>query len=136
MTGEPIGAGFDRLMNRIVRNEVTNGIVCFCGERFGEPQALEFMLHLRAEYGEVLEWRERQRAIRRKYAIKPEVREQRNALLRQQYRDDPEYRARKDERNRQYKRDRRATDPEYRARERQRDRERKARKKVEREAGA
>ena len=41
--------------------EVASGIVCFCGERFGEDRALDFMLHLRAEYGEVLEWQERVR---------------------------------------------------------------------------
>lgn len=41
--------------------EISSGIVCFCGERFEEDRALEFMLHLRAEYGEVLEWQERVR---------------------------------------------------------------------------
>ena len=59
--------------------QVTNGIVCFCGERFGESQALEFMLHLRAEVGEVLEWRERKlRQDRERYAARyadPEFRQ-------------------------------------------------------------
>jgi hypothetical protein len=44
-----------------VLREVTSGIVCFCGERFGEHQALEFMLHLRAEVGGVLSWANHQK---------------------------------------------------------------------------
>lgn len=48
-----------------VLREVTSGIVCFCGERFGEHQALEFMLHLRAEVGETLSWVERKRRLMR-----------------------------------------------------------------------
>jgi hypothetical protein len=55
--------------------EVTSGIVCFCGERYAEDQALEFMLHLRAEYGEVLEWQEKVRGYwsksKRKQAADP-----------------------------------------------------------------
>ena len=47
--------------------EITSGVICFCcGERFGEAQALDFMLHLRAKFGETLSWaaRERERARR------------------------------------------------------------------------
>lgn len=44
------------------RREVTSGIACFCGERFAESQALEFMLHLRAEVGDELQVLERRRA--------------------------------------------------------------------------
>lgn len=40
------------------KREVTSGIVCFCGERFSEDRALEFMLHLCAEAGNVLRWYE------------------------------------------------------------------------------
>ena len=48
--------------------EVTSGIVCFCGERFGENQALEFMLHLRKEVGEDLAQLESYRAAQREYS--------------------------------------------------------------------
>lgn len=68
--------------------QVTNGIVCFCGERFGESQALEFMLHLRAEYGEELGILERRRKYEREYWPR-------------RRREDPEYL----ERERNYQRD-------------------------------
>jgi hypothetical protein len=111
-----------------VLREVTSGIVCFCGERFGEHQALEFMLHLRAEVGEHLEklerwresyrqshrrlredpeWRERDKAQKRAYTARPEVQAAQRA-----YRRTPEYRARQRAHNRA-----RRQDPEYRARE-------------------
>lgn len=51
-----------------ILREVTSGIVCFCEERFGEHQALEFMLHLRAEIGADLAKLERQRTTKRRWA--------------------------------------------------------------------
>ena len=48
------------------RSEVTSGIICECGERFSEAQALEFMRHLRAEFGEILNWAARERERRRR----------------------------------------------------------------------
>ena len=77
--------------------EVTSGIVCFCGERFSEDRALEFMLHLRAEYGEVLEWQEKVRESWR--------RSQRRFTA------DPDNRAASNERRSRRQRERRA-DPE------------------------
>src|SRR6266705_1062633 len=70
-----------------VLREVTNGIVCFCGERFGESQALEFMLHLRAEVGEVLAEHEqkleliRERASRKRERRREWMRERRASGL-------------------------------------------------------
>lgn len=120
--------------------QVTSGIVCFCGERFGEHQALEFMLHLRAEVGEDLAALERRRARdrerRRENRTDPVRRELEAAYMR-------EWRARKlaDPEYREYRREQKNTarrklraDPEYRERENAADRERRARKKAEREA--
>jgi hypothetical protein len=136
-----------------VLREVTNGIVCFCGERFGESESLEFMLHLRAEVGEVLDWRERYRERERERHQKawrdPEYRE-RQSRRKQQYAADPAYRERERERQRERNRKRWAdpeyreamnarsrelrADPEYRERYNAQTRERRARKKAEREA--
>src|SRR4029077_16292887 len=46
---------------------VSSGIVCFCGERCAECQGLELMKHRRAEYGEVLQWRERHLETKRRH---------------------------------------------------------------------
>lgn len=127
------------------RRAVANGIVCFCGERFAESQALEFMLHLRAEVGEVLMWRDRQRAYFlkrnkrpetyeyiREYVRRPEVRERRRAYLQR-----PEVAERRRERqrgyNHQWRMQRQQEDPEWRERENAKARERYARRKAERE---
>ena len=58
----------DRRRKPAALREVTSGVVCFCGERFGEHQALEFMLHLRAEVGEYLTRIERRRTVDRETA--------------------------------------------------------------------
>ncbi len=99
-----------------VLREVTSGIVCFCGQRFGESEALEFMLHLRAEVGEVLNWQKRIRTRDR-------VRWARRKA-------DPENRARLNEQARA-SRARRMADPEYRARLKEQDRARRARRRAE-----
>lgn len=119
--------------------QVTNGIVCFCGERFGEHQALEFMLHLRAEVGDLADYRERRRRPGRVAAMSPErieTRRERDRRNRERERirmaEDPAYRERVMERRRRdtaRKRQRYATDPEYRAHELERDRVKRARKK-------
>lgn len=121
--------------------EVANGIVCFCGQRFTEAQALAFMLHLRAEVGEVLEWRAEVRRRGREYQRNrratdpdwveqkkandraryqdPEVAEHAKAAARERYRQlaqDPEWREQKNQRHRT---------PEARARSRERERARK-----------
>ncbi len=141
-----------------VLREVTTGIVCFCGERFGEQQALEFMLHLRAEVGEVLDWRERKlrqkresrrrvetpekrarkrehdRLIQRRRMQDPEKRARHNeqaALSQRRRMQDPEYRARRNEQHR-LSMQRRAQDPEKRARRNEQERRRRARRKAER----
>lgn len=99
-----------------VLREVTNGIVCFCGERFGESQALEFMLHLRAEVGEDLDRVDRRRRRDRerqgeRYASDPDYRDQKNAYRRSWVAAHPEFR----ERDNQRKRERRqAMTPEQR----------------------
>lgn len=97
-----------------VLREVTSGIVCFCGERFGESQALEFMLHLRGEVGadlEILERRrQRDRDLKQRHGADPEYRARQNASHRERYATDSEYRLRIVERQR-----RRRADPEYRS---------------------
>ena len=70
-----------------ILREVTNGIVCYCGQRFSEGQALDFMLHLRSEVGNDLAYLERRRA---------ESRERGRRLGA-----DPEWRARKNQRARE-----------------------------------
>jgi hypothetical protein len=115
--------------------QVTNGIVCFCGERFGEAQSLEFMLHLRAEVGEHLARAERLRAYSRNYH--------------KEHSTDPEWRKARSVRETARAAARKATDPEWaerrRAQQRESDRrhreernarrrERRAREKAEREA--
>ena len=70
-----------------VVHAVTNGIVCYCGRRFGEADALKFMLHLKAEVGDDLTHLEQRRAA---------AREQQ-----QRWRSDPENRARKNQRARE-----------------------------------
>jgi len=118
-----------------VLREVTNGIVCFCGERFGEAEALEFMLHLRAEYGEDLVKLERARAWHREYmrnrrATDPEFAERVRAQGRvshQRRMADPETRARVNERANARFKERCATDPEYRERAKEQRRETKRR---------
>lgn len=135
--------------------QVTNGIACFCGERFGESQALEFMLHLRAEVGGELAWaadkRRRMRESYHRYIRQPESHERRL-----QYEAERRQRPSRRERKREYDR-KRAADPvirerrlkqkrEYEAkrrqdparRERQREYERqyRARKKAGREAAS
>jgi hypothetical protein len=121
-----------------VLREVTNGVVCLpehggkpCGRRFGEHQALDFMLHLRAEVGEdltVLErWRERQRKQRnRRYATDPEVRRKKSERERARYHNDPDYR----ERVLAQQRTRKLT-PEQRAAKTEYQRQYRARKKAE-----
>jgi hypothetical protein len=96
-----------------VKRAVSSGIVCFCGERFAESQALEFMLHLRAEVGEVLEWRERFLT--------------QNRLAVRRYRDENIERVR-EQRERQ---SRLSQDPEWRKRKAEAERQRYARKKAE-----
>lgn len=112
--------------------QVTNGIACFCGERFGEHQALEFMLHLRAEVGDVLKWREhtlsRERIKNRERNKDPEYRRRKRESQRERMKD-PEYRERQLERMREYRKD-----PQNLKRKRELDREYRARKKAEREA--
>ena len=90
--------------------QVTSGIVCFCGERFAESQALAFMLHLRAEVGADLARLERQREYYRE-----RDRERRK---------DPEWRERANERRNERRKERRK-DPEYRARMNERQLERR-----------
>jgi len=79
-----------------VLREVISGIVCFCGERFSEGQALEFMLHLRAEVGDTLSWAAHQRELKRASVRRYR---QRNIDKIQEYEkkrmQDPETRARK-----------------------------------------
>jgi hypothetical protein len=77
--------------------EVTGGIVCFCGKRFGEDEALELMLHLRAEYGEELARAERIREYWRGADRKRNADPAKRAARREKYkarirerRDDPE----------------------------------------------
>lgn len=131
-----------------VKREVTNGIVCFCGERFAESQALEFMLHLRAEYGEVLDWRERRREAVAKYNRRPDIRTRQNEYNRIR-RKDPEIRDRLNDQARQrrqepsvkaarteYLRRKRDEDPRFREQRREIQRRYRARKRAEREAAA
>jgi hypothetical protein len=110
---------------------VSTGIVCFCGERFSEAQSLEFMKHLRAEYGEVLEWRERtltrgREAHRTRYAD-AEYRERANARRRERWASDPSLLEKQ-------RASRKPITPEQRDRHNARGRERRARQKAEREA--
>lgn len=101
-------------------------MVCFCGERFGQSEAIEFMLHVRAEVGErvaTLERRrDRSRAANARYRQQPEAQERRNEYFRE-YHQRPEVKLREQERERgraayraARKRERRANDPEYRER--------------------
>lgn len=124
-----------------VLREVTKGIACFCGERFGEHQALEFMLHLRAEVGDDLAYLEGIRSYRKARWEQIRQNPQRAAQERarvaesaRRRRSDPEARERENAR----RRSRRRSDPEYRERQNARvraaDRRRRARKKSEREA--
>ena len=131
--------------------QVTNGIVCFCGERFGESQALEFMLHLRAEVGEVLEWAGSKRTVIREASRRrradPETRERLNRQQRERMRD-PERRERKYARERERTKTpevhtkrmegqrQRRKDPEVLARQAAQARDRRARKKAEHEAAS
>jgi hypothetical protein len=99
----PLGAAIDGAPVRRPRKprsapvlrEVTSGMMCFCGERFPESRALEFMRHLRAEVGEKLDWADRvrektrQREMRyrnKRYAEDPEYRERAKARARERYR--------------------------------------------------
>lgn len=128
---------------------VSSGMVCFCGERFSEAQALEFMKHLRAEVGGELAVLERVRAAHRVANMSAEQRnrkrsgdrienmsseritrkrERNREHFRDRYADDPEYRERKLESGRKYR-----NDPENLARKAAKQRERYARKKAERE---
>ena len=133
-----------------VKRDITTEITCFCGERFQLAQAKEFMLHLRAEVGEVLDWKENlrksQRASHKRYREKPEIRE-RSKQWQREYRGKPQIRERIAEqrrereavnpelRERKRARDRlRYSTPEYRERRREYDRARYARMKAEREA--
>ena len=80
----PIPEPKPRRKRKTELRQVTNGIVCFCGERFGESDALDFMLHMRAEVGEdlaVLETSESasNAAARRRYSTDPEYRERQRA---------------------------------------------------------
>lgn len=80
---------------------VTSGIVCFCGERFSEDQALEFMKHLRAELGRDLAILERQRKRwRERYAADPEKFREKQRARSSRSRADPEKRRRAAERAR------------------------------------
>lgn len=114
---------------------VSSGIVCFCGERFAESQALEFMLHLRAEVGSDLKvaesLRRRHREERRRISADPERaarRRERDRKRQARLMEDPEYRARQ----RAIQNAARA-DPEIRKRRAEAERDRKRRKKAERE---
>ena len=114
--------------------QVTSGIACFCGERFALAQALEFMIHLRAEVGADLARLERQREYYRERDRErrkdPEWRERERERDRERWKD-PEWRARKRERDRELRKD-----PEYRARmnEYQRERRRAKREAAQRAA--
>lgn len=55
------------------------GVVCLCGRPFGEDEAVEFMLHLRAEVGADLRLLAKVRQWRRRTVSRPEYRERRNA---------------------------------------------------------
>jgi hypothetical protein len=119
---------------------VTTGIACFCGERFGESQALEFMLHLRAEVGENLaqleRFRDSHRRASRKYAEKPETKQYRRewakshkgdvSAYQEKYRASPKGRQKVKRRN-QLERKRRRTDQEWRDEQNRKARERKTR---------
>lgn len=113
-----------------VKREVTNGIVCFCGERFAESQALEFMIHLRAEVGADLAVLQRRREYHSDYYRErrkdPEYRARESEQQRER-RKDPGYRARQRESNRASRRER-MKDPEYRARQNELARRRKAKR--------
>jgi hypothetical protein len=128
------------------KRAVTGGIVCFCGERFTESQALEFMLHLRAEVGEVLEWRRNFKERHRKSC---------RGYRQRRWREDPEFRAKEtarttspeanEKRRERYAllrstpgyqpRKRKPLTDEQRERRNERRRERRAREKAEREDG-
>ena len=105
----PARANTPRKKAKPVRREVTSGIVCFCGERFSEDRAL------RAEVGEVLEWREKILARARGGAAKQ----------RERMRSDPALRAKRNERERRRYAERMA-DPELRGKRNERDRQRRA----------
>jgi hypothetical protein len=81
--------------SRPALREVTSGIVCFCGERFGEAQALEFMLHLRAEVGEEL-------------GVLRRLRTRSNDYRRRRYAEDEEFRTKKKASSRRSKQKRQA----------------------------
>jgi hypothetical protein len=111
---------------------IERSIACFCGEVFAEGQAVEFMLHLRAEVGDDLrllakvrqwrrnttsrpEYRARARAARARKLADPAVREERNRRERERRAADPGHA----ERRREYERSR-AADPGYRGRRNER----------------
>ena len=112
-----------RSRSRSALREVTSGIICFCGEQFSETQALEFMLHLRAEVGADLQTLKKMRTdnaayMRRKRASDPEWRAAKNAATRARYlakmAGDPEWAAAERARKReQFKK--RYANPEVRA---------------------
>jgi len=117
----PLGAAIDGAPVRRPRKprsapvlrEVTSGIVCFCGERFGESQALEFMLHLRAELGETLKWVAERKQYQRERQLRPARREYMRTYQREYQRSrranlTTEQRAKELERNREADRRRRA----------------------------
>lgn len=130
----PVRENTPRSRKPRVLREVTSGIVCFCGERFGEAEALEFMLHLRAEVGEVLAWREHVLGSRRIANMTPAEIEQQRARKRAENMT-PEQLERKNALKRAAAQ-RRRSDPEYRERENARHRDCRARKKAAREAAA
>lgn len=118
-----------------VPRELTSGIECFCGERFGEHQALEFMLHLRAEMGEYLRRVEHTRKYVREYQARrrtndPEWRERRSAAIRARRANDPEWREHKNAEVREWHA-RKQADPEYRAQKNARNRERYAEQRAD-----
>lgn len=101
--------------------ETGHGIACFCGERFGEGQALDFMLHLRAEVGEDLRLLRNVRRWRAATASRPEYRARQAAAARERRATDPEWRDERNRKGREYK-----ARPEVRERRRKLDAERYA----------
>jgi len=76
-------------------SEIVGGVVCFCGERFAETQALEFMRHLRAEVQADMEVLARFRETRRKSEAAPKRRAAKAQQQRVKYATSEEYRERR-----------------------------------------
>jgi hypothetical protein len=74
---------------------VAAGVMCFCGQRFGPDQAVEFMIHLRAEVGEDLRQLDRFRENRRRSESTPARKAAKAAQAREKYAASEEYRARR-----------------------------------------